>query len=100
MPGPLLIRDGDCQSLQLAGITPGLFPEVCYDEFSLYLAQGDSLLFCSDGLTEARNTKDEEFGLEGLKNGVHGECRGVSVGPPRTGVFCHSEVQPGDAAVG
>jgi len=31
------------------------------------LEHGDSLLFCSDGLTEARNAKDEEFGVERLQ---------------------------------
>ena len=38
-----------------------------YDEFSLHLEHGDSLLFCSDGLTEARNIADEEFGIAGLE---------------------------------
>lgn len=67
MPGPLLIRGGCCQGLHVAGIPPGLFPGVSYDESSLYLEHGDSLLFCSDGLTEARDENDEEFGVEGLQ---------------------------------
>jgi len=67
MPGPLLIRDGRCHALQVAGVPPGLFPGITYDEFSLYLEPGDSLLYCSDGLTEARSVQDEEFGIEGLQ---------------------------------
>jgi phosphoserine phosphatase RsbU/P len=78
MPGPLLIRNQQCQVLQLAGIPPGLFPDVVYDEFSLRLQPGDSLLFCTDGLTEARNIQDREFGLEGLQE----VCRLHSCEPP------------------
>lgn len=51
MPGRLLLRGGDCRALQLAGVPPGLFPDVEYEEFSLQLQPGDSVLFCSDGLT-------------------------------------------------
>ena len=53
--------------LQVPRIPPGLFPGVRYDEFTLKLEPGDSLRFCSDGLTEARNSNDEEFGIEGLQ---------------------------------
>jgi sigma-B regulation protein RsbU (phosphoserine phosphatase) len=62
MPGPLLLRNQQWQTLQIAGIPPGLFPAVRYQ-----LQPGDSLLFCTDGLTDARNASDEEFGLEGLE---------------------------------
>lgn len=68
MPGPLLLRGRDCRILHITGIPPGLFPGVSYDEFSLQLQPGDSLLFCSDGLTEARSIRDEEFGLDGLQD--------------------------------
>jgi sigma-B regulation protein RsbU (phosphoserine phosphatase) len=68
MPGPLLLRGNDCRILQIAGIPPGLFPDVNYDEFPLQLQPGDSLVFCSDGLTDARNKHDHEFGLENLQD--------------------------------
>jgi len=66
MPGPLLLRGNQCTVLQLAGVPPGLFPSISYDELSLQLQPGDSLLFCTDGLTDARSVRDEEFGLEGI----------------------------------
>jgi len=31
MPGPLLVRGGECRILEIAGIPPGLFPDVSYD---------------------------------------------------------------------
>lgn len=68
MPGPFLLRGQDCSILQIAGIPPGLFPGVSYDEFSLQLHPGDSVLFCSDGLTDARNRHDQEFGIEGVQH--------------------------------
>jgi sigma-B regulation protein RsbU (phosphoserine phosphatase) len=68
MPGPLLLRSDECRVLQIAGIPPGLFPGVVYDEFSLQLEPGDSMLFCSDGLTEARDIHDQEFGVDGLRD--------------------------------
>jgi serine phosphatase RsbU (regulator of sigma subunit) len=38
-----------------------------YEEFPLQLQPGDSVLFCSDGLTEARNLHDQ-FGLAGIQD--------------------------------
>jgi len=68
MPGPLLIRGGECRVLQLAGIPPGFFSGVVYDEFTLDLEPDDSILFCTDGLTDARNVHGQEFELEGLRD--------------------------------
>jgi len=61
MLGPLLIRGNECSVLQLAGFPPGLFSGVIYDEFTLNLEPGDSVLFCTDGLTDARNVHGREF---------------------------------------
>lgn len=66
MPGPVLLRDSRPTVLQIAGLPPGLFPAVTYDELSLQLEPGDSLLFCTDGLTDARAACDQEFGMEGI----------------------------------
>jgi sigma-B regulation protein RsbU (phosphoserine phosphatase) len=61
MPGPLLLRGNTCSTLKVAGIPPGLFPQVEYDEYKIQLQAGDSLLFFTDGLTDARSVDDEEF---------------------------------------
>jgi|SRR6516165_5556003 sigma-B regulation protein RsbU (phosphoserine phosphatase) len=78
MPGPLLLRGKDCQALQIAGIPPDLFSEATYDEFLLQLEPGDSLLFCSDGLTDARHRQGQEFELDGLRD----ICRGHASDSP------------------
>jgi serine phosphatase RsbU (regulator of sigma subunit) len=68
MLGPLLIRGNECSVLQLAGFPPGLFSGVIYDEFTLNLEPGDSVLFCTDGLTDARNVHGREFDLGGVQD--------------------------------
>ena len=67
MPGPLLLRGDKCRVLQIAGMPPGLFPEATYEEFSLQLQPGDSVFFCTHGLTDARNAMEEEFGVERIE---------------------------------
>jgi sigma-B regulation protein RsbU (phosphoserine phosphatase) len=68
MPGPLLLRGNGSQLLQIAGLPPGLFPSVGYDEFMLQLQPGDSILFFTDGLSDARNIHDIEFGVDGIRD--------------------------------
>ena len=77
MPGPLLLRGKESQVLQVTGIPPGLFPDVSYDLLKVQLQSGDSVLFFTDGLTDARNAEDQEFELEGLR-AVCGEHAGES----------------------
>jgi sigma-B regulation protein RsbU (phosphoserine phosphatase) len=67
MLGPLLIRGNECSVLQLAGFPPGLYSGIIYDEFTLNLEPGDSVLFCTDGLTDARNAHGREFDLGGVQ---------------------------------
>ncbi len=67
MPGPLLLRGTELHVLQLSGIPPGLFPDVTYDVLKIQLVPGDSILFFTDGLTDARNVHEEDFDLEGVK---------------------------------
>ena len=44
-----------------------MFPRESYQEGSIDLAPGDLLVTYSDGLVEARNARDEEFGAERLR---------------------------------
>jgi phosphoserine phosphatase RsbU/P len=51
MPGPFLLRGRECRAMQLAGMPSGLFPNIEYEEYTLRLEPGDTVLFCTDGLT-------------------------------------------------
>jgi sigma-B regulation protein RsbU (phosphoserine phosphatase) len=64
LPYPLLVRKGVPKFLELAGIPVGLFPDSQYQEQELQLESGDILAFYSDGLVEARDPNNEDFGLK------------------------------------
>jgi len=66
LPYPLLIHNDVPRFLELAGIPVGLFPHSQYQEFDLQLESGDVLVFYSDGLVEARDASNEDFGLKRL----------------------------------
>ena len=68
MPGPLHIAAGRCKTLELSGIPPGLFASANYEVTLLQLEPGDSVLFCTDGITEAMSASKETFGLERLQS--------------------------------
>jgi phosphoserine phosphatase RsbU/P len=83
MPGPLLLRGRETQVLQIAGIPPGLFSGVRYDMLTVNLEPGDSVLFFTDGLTDARNKDDQEFDLQNMREVCHrhaGETRLLLLG--------------------
>ncbi len=57
-PNPLRLKTG--------GIMLGLFPSFPFQEETISLQHGDLLLIYSDGVTEAKNVLDEDFGEERL----------------------------------
>jgi len=63
MPGPFHLSAEGCRVLQIPGLPPGLFPEAEYETATLALKPGDSVLFCTDGITDAFNIWDESFGI-------------------------------------
>jgi phosphoserine phosphatase RsbU/P len=52
--------------LEAGGTVVGLFPEFPYQEAALELKAGDLFVCFTDGISEAMDTKDEEFGEERL----------------------------------
>jgi sigma-B regulation protein RsbU (phosphoserine phosphatase) len=53
--------------LELTGMPPGLFATSGYETLTLQLHPGDSVLFCTDGITDAFNDKGEQFGIDRLQ---------------------------------
>jgi sigma-B regulation protein RsbU (phosphoserine phosphatase) len=64
---PLLVRaDGSIERLANGGAVLGVFPDGSYGQGQVSIASGDRLVLYTDGITEARNAFDEEFGEERL----------------------------------
>lgn len=53
-------------ALEAAGLPIGMFPDTEYEEFTKQLEPGDRLYLFSDGVTEAMNGAEEDFGIERL----------------------------------
>jgi phosphoserine phosphatase RsbU/P len=60
-PPALLTRNG-VRRLTVGGPALGVFPDAVFEQAEVRLAAGDTLLMFSDGVTEATNASDEEFG--------------------------------------
>jgi len=65
---PYLLRSGtnEIETLSEGGLLLGIMPEAKYAQGTVTMGPGDILLFYSDGVTEARNLAEEEFGEERL----------------------------------
>jgi sigma-B regulation protein RsbU (phosphoserine phosphatase) len=58
---PLIVKGGDIQSLDSTGLPLGLFFNAEYRTRTVHLERNDHLLVYSDGVTETRNTDDDEY---------------------------------------
>jgi len=68
---PCLLRcaaDQSIEELPAGGTVIGLFPQSSYEESAVDLRPGDVLIAFTDGVPEAQNPQEEEFGEERLKN--------------------------------
>jgi serine phosphatase RsbU (regulator of sigma subunit) len=64
---PLIISaDGKYRTLKGGGPVLGILPSIEYRECRETLAQGETLVIYSDGVTEAVDPADDEFDIEGL----------------------------------
>ncbi len=78
---PLVVHaDGEAEMLpQTGGIAAGVMSDFAYACNTVRLSPGDVVAFYTDGVTEAVNPRNEEFGVEGLRQvfaaGPHADIR-------------------------
>jgi sigma-B regulation protein RsbU (phosphoserine phosphatase) len=64
---PAVVRvNGEVEYLTEGGMVVGLFAGVRYQRGHVKLHRGDVVVFCTDGITEANNSSEEEFGTQRL----------------------------------
>ena len=76
---PYLHRNGRAEELRARGMPLGMMTGMSYEEGEVSLAEGECVLFHSDGLVEAHNPKGEMFGFPRLRALVAGHGKGRSL---------------------
>jgi phosphoserine phosphatase RsbU/P len=65
-PPALLSRHGKIEEISATGLPLGMFPDQEFSEGNLRLESGDSLILYTDGVVDALNSRDEEYGMPRL----------------------------------
>lgn len=63
---PILLRGERVEFLKEGGLALGIVPDFDYEERPIFLQSGDVILFYTDGVTEATDSQEQEFGVERL----------------------------------
>jgi sigma-B regulation protein RsbU (phosphoserine phosphatase) len=67
LPSPVILGyDRDVTYLDQGGPMLGAMSDAAFRTGKVHLGSGDTLIACSDGVTECQNSQDEEFRLAGL----------------------------------
>jgi phosphoserine phosphatase RsbU/P len=53
-------------TIRAEGFPVGMFPNATWEEFSIALQPGDSVVFFSDGISDAQNAAGEMYGTDRL----------------------------------
>ena len=78
----MLVRaDGSVERLAAGGPVLGVIANAVYEQASIAIGSGDRLVLFTDGITEARNASDEEFGEERMQAAIveHRACNAPSL---------------------
>ncbi len=62
LPRPIYCHNGHAHMIEAAGLPLGMFSDAAYDETTIHSQPGDVFVFFSDGIVDASNRKDEQFG--------------------------------------
>jgi len=66
LPYPIRCSQDTCAPIELPGVPLGSFDGSTYDEISFPLQAGDTFIFYSDGISEAMDSRGDEFSDERL----------------------------------
>jgi sigma-B regulation protein RsbU (phosphoserine phosphatase) len=66
-PPALFFRDGSFALLEMGGMVLGPDPDARYERGYVVMRPGNVVVIYSDGITEATDTREEQFGIERLK---------------------------------
>ena len=98
---PLLYREANgrktIRRLDQGGTVIGLFPEAPFSEAAIQVEPGDILIGYTDGISEAMNEQEEEFGEERLSE-CAGECETRCAADMITCMLHHVDAFTGEAA--
>jgi sigma-B regulation protein RsbU (phosphoserine phosphatase) len=67
LPYPICVLNGKPLPLKASGLPLGLFASAQYEEHTVQCAAGDLVVFYTDGVTDAMDTRREDFGPERLE---------------------------------
>src|SRR5450759_4964302 len=73
---PLLLHNGSLLPITATGLPIGMFCQERYSSTQIRLGKGDRLLLYTDGLSEARDHNDREYGNDRLP-ALLGECPNI-----------------------
>jgi sigma-B regulation protein RsbU (phosphoserine phosphatase) len=65
-PPALLARNGEIEQISATGLPFGMFPKQQFSAGNLKLENGDTLILYTDGVPDALNSQDEEYGMSRL----------------------------------
>jgi sigma-B regulation protein RsbU (phosphoserine phosphatase) len=77
-PPFLVSRDGSMKELLSGGMVLGLFTEAQYEAGTVRMQPGDHLVLFTDGVTEALNSREEEFGSSRLVDLLQANARSTA----------------------
>jgi sigma-B regulation protein RsbU (phosphoserine phosphatase) len=74
LPRPIYCHNGHAHMIEAAGLPLGMFEDVTYDEVTIKAVPGDVFVFFSDGIVDASNPADEQFGRVRIEKVIAKNC--------------------------
>ena len=75
LPRPIDCRNGHAHMIDVAGLPLGLFENVTYEEVTIQASPGEVFVFFSDGIVDASNPRDEQFGRVRIEESIAKNCK-------------------------